>query len=99
MKRESFYTLYLHGKQGDDLAAHLESTSNLPSALRQWADAFEAARDACRAIAMAVDGKKISVIADTHYICFEAADRDSIRILEGLVKTGLLHKSTEALEE
>ena len=70
------YELYLHYKQGDDFREQLDDAdSDIPKALRSWAESLRANVEHCEKLADAFereisDGAKIQVEADNHYIGF-----------------------------
>jgi len=84
------YSLFLHWKQGDDLAEHVDKTETLSSALRSWGGDFERRRVACEKIATALDGKKIDVFAGTHVIDLSPRTKKAREACEQLVLDGFL---------
>jgi len=84
------YSLFLHWKQGDDLAEHVETTKTVSDALRSWGADFERRRVACEKISSALDGKKVDVFAGTHVIDFTPRTKKAREACEQLVLDGLL---------
>lgn len=66
----SMYTLWVHWKQGDTLAGHLDIEKDPVRALRNWAADLHAGATHVLALAAAVEasGKPIEIHADTHHI-------------------------------
>ena len=87
------YELFLHYKQGDDFADHLEQAQDdVPAALRSWAESFKRHHDVCLQIARVLDGKKIEAQADVHFISFEPGDDQAENALEALVREELIER-------
>ena len=62
-------TLWIHWKQGDDLAHHLDrSQGNAVQGLREWADSLEEGARHVRELAGALEGHAVTIQADTHHI-------------------------------
>jgi hypothetical protein len=90
-KKIRSYELWLHYKQGDDFGHVLEKCKgNVPKALKTWAANFKQHAEVCLQLAKAFKGKKITVQADTHMICFDPKDVKATACLEALVKKKLL---------
>jgi hypothetical protein len=83
------YSLWVHWKQGDDLAQYLNQHNNdTKKALLAWAQSFRESAKKVRAIAKMFQGKRLNVCADTHRI-YLIGDIDT---LEEAVKRKLLDK-------
>jgi len=83
------YELFLHYKQGDDLAGHLKANPGDPvAALRSWSESLKAAVERLSELAYDVEksGKSVSITADTHFIGINGDPA----LLEGLAAKGLL---------
>lgn len=92
------YSLYLHGKQGDDFSSYVESTKTISSALENWAKDFAACQKVCERIAQEIKGEKIEVDADTHTILFCPKDKAAEKVLKALAKEKLLSVDTDDAE-
>ncbi len=84
------YELWLHYKQGDDLAAIAEKNTTTAAAFREWATSFGRCREVCLQITKAIEGKNVTIQADTHHISLEPGDADAERALEALVREEIL---------
>ncbi len=83
------YSLWVHWKQGDDLAQYLSQLNNdAKKALLAWSQSFRDSAKKVRAIAKMFQGKKLKICADTHGI-YLSGDIDT---LEEAVKRKLLNK-------
>lgn len=83
-----YATIYLpYFKQGDDLAAHLESTANAAEVLEAHAAQMDDAASQLRAIKSIVAGEPVTIDTDTHHIGIEAEDATVDRLVAaGLAK-------------
>ncbi len=83
------YSLWVHWKQGDDLARYLSQHNNdAKKALLAWAQSFRESAKKVRTIAKMFQGKRLKICADTHGI-YLSGDIDT---LEEAVKRKLLDK-------
>ncbi len=86
------YTIFIHGKQGDDFRHYLdENQSNVSAALQDWALQHKANYDLCLRLAQAFDGRDVSAFADTHHISFEPGNDEAAGLLEVLAKEELVN--------
>lgn len=88
------YEIYLHGKQGDDFAAHIEKSKNVWAALAVWTEDFRKRADICDRIARAIYQKNVQVEADTHMILFIPQDTTAEKAFDELLAAGLVHRSS-----
>lgn len=84
------YELFLHGKQGDDFAQHAAIAATVNKALLSWSAALKQCQNICEQIARALEGKNVSVFADTHVISLTADDAEAEKALDALTAEGLL---------
>lgn len=84
------YELWLHFKQGDDLAECLETAKNPSEALQKWSDSMMVNWFTIQRIAVALEGKDVEIEADTHMICIHPKNKAATTALENLRKAGLL---------
>ncbi|MFX1525482.1 MAG: hypothetical protein ACFFCC_18390 [Promethearchaeota archaeon] len=83
------YFLWVHWKQGDDLAKYLSQHNNdAKKALLVWAQSFRQSAKKVRTLAKMFQGKRLSISADTHGI-YLSGDTDT---LEEAVKRNLINK-------
>lgn len=87
------YTLWLHYKQGDDLAAYLEDAKGDNSlALQNWSDSFKENAAITYRLADVVKNHAIKIYADVHHIEFVPLDKKAEGLLEVLAAEKLLDR-------
>ena len=80
-------TLWIHWKQGDDLAHYLDQNKqNVVQGLRDWADSLENGAQKVRELAGALEGHAVKIQADTHHISIEVNPQvlEKIKDLDGV---------------
>lgn len=83
------YSLWVHWKQGDDLARYLNQYNNdAKKSLFEWAQSFRKSAKNIRTIANMFQGKRLNISADTHGIYLSG----DIETLEEAVKRNLIGK-------
>lgn len=93
------YELFLHCKQGDTLAQHIEFTKNPSDALKIWAYDFQNNREICEKLARDLLGKNINIFADANLILLQGTDASAREALDSLVKEGILVEADEEYED
>ena len=80
-------TLWIHWKQGDDLAHHLDHyKGNAVQGLRDWADSLEDGARRVRELAGALEGHPVKIEADTHHIGIDVSPSviEKIKDMDGV---------------
>lgn len=86
-----FYSLNLHGKQGDDFNSCIEYTNgNVSEALKLWEQRFLYNANVCSKLAKAFNGLNITIEADNQMISLYSEDIGIHECLEIMSKEGLL---------
>lgn len=88
------YEIFLHYKQGDDFAAHVDATNNVSDALTGWAADFRKRTAVCEEIARALHGKNVEVDAQVHMILLTPKDAEAERALDDLLALGHVSRSS-----
>ncbi len=78
------YSLWLHFKQGDDFANHLERTNgDVSEAFASWSAQFKGMADHCMRISSITKGHTtLEAWGDTHYVGFRPTDEASRKLLD-----------------
>ena len=83
------YSLFVHWKQGDDLAHYLaHNKGDAKRSLIEWAQSFRRSSEIIRKLAAMFEQKTLQIYADTHHISLIG----DIETLEAAVKERLINK-------
>ena len=85
----------LYYKLGDDMARHLKEHSRVDDARLAMAGDLTVTATDLRHVAHGLSGKSFKITADCHFIGIESDDPATIKVLDGLVKEGLLSESED----
>ncbi len=90
-KKLKEYSLFVHGKQGDELALHdISANGRSDIAIQDWAAIMRRSSDRLMRIGHMLTGFSVVVHAEGHHISFEPCDDDAIDRLELMVSEHLL---------
>lgn len=78
------YSIFIHYKQGDDLAHIQSQVPTTSEALQAWSDSLRAGADHVARLATAMKGYDIELHADTHHIGFDGKDEKAEKLLAAL---------------
>jgi hypothetical protein len=84
------YMLWLHSKQGDDFAEHVEHTKTPVEAFESWANSLAEAQRTCLKVAETIHDQKVTVFGDVNFVMITAKDKAARIVLDKLVTEKIL---------
>ena len=80
------YELFIHGKQGNDIAPFVAKSDSAAEALNGWREYLQQHVDVCARLAEQLVGFDIDIESDNNFIFLQPKDKAAEQMLESLVE-------------